>query len=175
MVLRFLPVLLFVATQAMADVPGIRFDEMPVGCKIHGRYSSGEVVVDAYVGKSGSKHIVKTYGKEGLIRTSTYSRDGLLLRKDWVDGAWETFKPASCYNVPGPCRYTYRNGDGAVSDYQGRNTARGDSVVNEGGFKGQAAFGPIVSTIGRFGVQSAFKDGSFTYKVTRYEDCDPGS
>jgi hypothetical protein len=175
MLLRQIMLLLACAAPALSEVPGIRFDEMPPGCKIHGRYSSGEIVVDLYAGKSGTKHIVKTYGKDGLIRTSTYSRDGLLLRKDWAGGKWETFKPFSCVNVPGPCTYTYRNADGAVLEYKGRNTRSGDQVVNEGGFVGEAPFNPVISTIGRFNAQSAFSEGDFSFKVTRYEDCDLGS
>jgi hypothetical protein len=175
MPLRHLASLVLMATQAIADVPGIDFKEMPVGCKIHGRYSNGDATIDHYVGRSGAKHVVKTYGADGLIRTSTYSRDGLLLRKDWADGAWETFTPASCINVPGPCNYTYRNGDGAVLEYQGQNTRKGDRIVNEGGFVGQAPFDPVISTFGRFNAQTAFSEGAFSFKVTRYEDCDLGS
>ena len=175
MSLRLAASLALIATQAIADAPGIRFDEMPVGCKIHGRYSNGDVTVHQYVGPSGQKHIVKTYGGDGLIRTSTYSKDGLLLRKNWAGGKWETFKPASCFNVPGPCSYTYRNGDGAVLEYVGINTRRGDEIVNEGGFAGEAPFDPVVTTIGRFNAQSSFSDGTTSFKVTRYEDCDFGS
>jgi hypothetical protein len=175
MLFRLLPCIVLIGTQALADVPGIRFDEMPVGCNIHGRYSTGEVTVDHYVGPSGAKHIVKTYGVDGLLRTSTYSKDGLLLRKDWAGGEWETFKPASCVNVPGPCSYTYRNGDGAVLEYRGENTRKGDKIVNEGGFVGEAPFNPVVSTVGRFNAQTAFSEGATAFKVTKYEDCDVGS
>jgi hypothetical protein len=164
-----------IATQAFADPQGIRFDEMPPGCKIHGRYSDGQVTVDHYVGQVGNQHIVKSYGKDGLIRTSTFSKNGLLLRKDWAGGEWETFKPFSCVNVPGPCRYTYRNGDGAVLEYRGENTRRGSQVVNEGGFVGEHPFNPVVATIGRFNAQSAFSEGNLSFRVTRYEDCDLGS
>lgn len=168
--------LVLMAPAALAD--GIKFDEMPVGCRIHGSYSSGAKVVNVYIGKKGSKHVVKTYvGPDGedLIRTSTYSSDGLLLRKDWAGGEWEMFSPASCINVPGPCRYTYRNGDGAKLKYIGTNTAKGDTVVNEGGFVGEAPFNPVVSTMGRFNDQIAFAKGDTSFKVTKYEGCDIGS
>lgn len=167
--------LALVASPALAEVAGIRFDEMPVGCRIHGKYSTGEKVVDVYVGKSGGKHVVKTYvGPEGkkLIRTSTYSREGLLLRKDWAGGAWETFSPASCVDVPGPCRYTYRNGDGAELVYKGTNTVEGDAIINQGGFVGEAPFAPVVSTLGRFNGQVAFTEGDLSFRVTRYEGCE---
>jgi hypothetical protein len=62
---------------------------MPVGCRIFGTYGSGEEVIDDYIGQRGTTHIVKTYeGPEGrrLIRTTTYSADGLMLRKDWAGG-----------------------------------------------------------------------------------------
>jgi hypothetical protein len=160
---------------AVAETPGIQFDQMPVGCRIHGQYSTGEKVVDVYVGKSGSKHVMKTYqspsGKK-LIRTTTYSRDGLMLRKDWADGNWESFKPASCVTVAGQCRYTYRNSDGAELTYQGQNTRKGTQIVNQGGFVGQPPFAPVVSTLGRFNLQEAYVEGETSFKVTKYENCD---
>lgn len=151
--------LVLVGLPAFADPAGIRFDQMPVGCKIYGRYSSGEKVIDVYVGKSGAKHVMKTYqGPSGktLIRTTTYSSDGLMLRKDWADGNWESFKPASCVNVPGRCSYTYHNSDGAQQKYQGTNTLKGRRLVNQGGFVGQPPFSPVVSTLGRFNLQEAY-------------------
>jgi hypothetical protein len=165
---------------AMAEQIGIRFDEMPVGCRIHGQYSSGEKVVDVYVGKSGSKHVMKTYeGPSGkkLIRTTTFSREGLMLRKDWADGTWESFKPASCFNVPGPCSYTYRNGDGAELKYMGKNTQNGTEIINRGGWVGEPPFAPVVSTLGRFNIQEAYVEGSTSFKVTKFENCGetPGS
>ena len=165
--------LVFVAPAAFAE--GIRFDEMPVGCRIHGSDSAGEKTVSVYVGKTGRKHVVKTYvGPDGtdLIRTSTYSSDGLLLRKDWAGGEWETFSPASCINVPGQCSYTYRNGDGAKLKYVGENTAKGDLIVNKGGFVGDAPFNPVVSTMGRFNDQIAVAEGDWSFKVTKYEGCE---
>ena len=175
MIARTVLMLSLIATQALADVPGIRFDEMPIGCKVHGRYGTGQQVVDVYVGKQGAKHIVKTYGEAGLIRTTTYSRDGLMLRKDWATGQWETFSPFSCLNVPGQCRYTYRNIDGAELEYEGTNTRQGDKIVNNGAFVGDAPFNPVISTMGRFNAQVAFTEGGSTFKVTDYEDCDAGS
>jgi hypothetical protein len=176
--LRFAFCLIVAASAAFsvaAEPAGIWFDQMPVGCKIHGRYSSGKRVVDVYVGKSGKHHIIKTYeGPEGrrLIRTSTFSRDGLLLRKDWADGNWETFSPASCLPVPGACRYTYRNIDGAKLEYRGKNTVDGRTVISNGGFVGEAPFAPIVSVRGRFNDQESFVEGDTSFKVTKYEDCD---
>ncbi len=159
---------------AAAEPAGIRFDQMPVGCEIHGQYSTGEKVVDIYVGRSGSKHVMKTYqGPSGkkLIRSTIYSAEGLMLRKEWADGNWETFKPASCVNVPGRCIYTYRNSDGAKSQYQGTNTQTGSKITNEGGFVGDPPFAPVISTLGRFNLQEAYVEGGTSFKVTKYKKC----
>lgn len=45
---------------ALVEAGGIRFDEMPVSCKFHGRSSSGAEVIDVYVGKSGRQHVMKS-------------------------------------------------------------------------------------------------------------------
>jgi hypothetical protein len=166
------------ALPASAETSGIRFDEMPVGCRIFATYGSGEQVIDEYVGLSGGNHVMKTYeGPNGrrLIRTTTYSQDGLMLRKDWAGGKWETFAPASCFDVPGECRYTYRNADGAEQVYVGRNTRRGRRLTSEGGFQGEPAFPPTVSTFGPFNNTESYTEGQTSFQVTRYENCGLGS
>ncbi len=171
-------VLACLATPAAAEIPGIRFDQMPVGCRIFGSYGSGEEVVDEYVGQRGNTHVMKTYeGPEGrrLIRTTTYSADGLMLRKDWAGGQWETFDPASCNNLPGACRYVYRNADGAAQVYVGQNTLRGQRLTTNGGFEGEPAFPPTVSTFGPFNNQESFTEGQTSFQVTRYQNCGIGA
>lgn len=171
-------ILACIALPAYAQTPGIRFDRMPVGCKIFGTYGSGEEVIDEYVGQRGGTHIIKTYeGPEGrrLIRTTTYSADGLMQRKDWAGGKWETFDPASCFDTPGDCRYTYRNADGAEKVYVGRNTQRGGRMTSTGGFEGEPAFAPTVSTFGPFNNQESFTEGQTSFQVTRYQNCGIGA
>ncbi len=166
------------AVPAAAETSGIRFDQMPVGCRIFGTYGSGAEVIDEYMGLSGGNHVTKTYegpGGRRLIRTTTFSRQGLILRKDWADGKWETFDPASCFDVPGDCRYTYRNADGADQVYLGQNTRRGRRVTSEGGFEGEPAFSPTVSTLGPFNNAESFTEGQTSFQVTRYENCGLGS
>jgi hypothetical protein len=166
------------ALPVAAETSGIRFDQMPVGCRIFGTYGSGEQVIDEYMGLSGGTHVMNTYeGPDGrrLIRTTTYSRDGLMLRKDWAGGKWETFDPASCFDVPGECRYSYRNTDGAEQVYLGQNTRRGRQLTSEGGFEGEAAFAPTTSTLGPFNTIESFTGGQTSFQVTRYENCGLGS
>jgi hypothetical protein len=67
------------ATQALAGppLPGVRFDLMPVGCKIHGVYSSGKKVVDEYVGVSGQSYVITTYADniaKTPLRNTSYNR-----------------------------------------------------------------------------------------------------
>ncbi len=173
--------LIFSATDAQTRLAGISFDIMPVGCRIHGKYSSGEQTVDEYVGKKGSKHVVKTYsGSSGrnLVRTTTYNADGQMIRKDWAGGKWETFTPYSCFDTPGTCSYKYRNGDGQDSQFKGKVIRRGTKFVSIGGFIGESPFPDSVVTKGPFNNGDRFNDGSTSFAVTKYENCGsfgPGS
>jgi hypothetical protein len=165
--------LLLTACAAYAET-GIRFDAMPVGCRITGQYGSGEVVVDAYVGRKGKSHIVRTFGgPDGtdLIRTTTYNAAGLMIRKDWAGGAWETFEPYSCFNVPGACSYRYRNGDGADKIFTGQVKRTTKGVRSTGGFEGEPQFSPATVTFGPFGDQASYRDASSSFRVTAYVGC----
>ncbi len=174
----FLLALLFLTASDLCAVaeplPGVRFDIMPVGCRIHGTYSTGEKSVDEYIGRKGGRHIVQTYAGAtggGLIRTTMYDRNGFMVHKEWADGKWESFAPYSCFAVPGSCRYTYRNADGQASVFVGKVTWRGDSVISTGGFEGQAPFPPTEFTPGPFNSGARFDDGSLSFLVTKYENC----
>ena len=162
------------SANAESKLAGISFDIMPVGCRIHGKYSSGEQVVDEYIGKNASKHIVKTFsGAKGgnLVRTTTYNADGFMVRKDWAGGKWETFAPYSCFSEPGSCSYKYRNADGQASQFSGNVTRHGDKLVSSGGFVGENPFPDSTLTIGPFNTETRFTDGSTTFVVTKYENC----
>ncbi len=163
------------STVAQADpLPGIRFDIMPVGCRMHGTYSTGEQVVDEYIGLDAGKHVIKTAagpaGKK-LIRTTDYDRNGFMIRKDWAGGKWETFSPYSCFDVPGTCRYTYQNADGQTSVFVGKVTRKGKSLVSTGGFQGEPPFPAARVTPGPFNNGESFSDGSVSFKITKYENC----
>ena len=167
---------LAMAAHAESKLAGISFDIMPVGCRIHGKYSSGEQVVDEYIGRKGSKHIVKTYsGPKGskLVRTTTYNADGFMIRKDWAAGGkWETFAPYSCFNKLGACSYKYRNADGQSAQFKGDVVRRGKTLVSSGGFVGDSPFPDSIITMGRFNAQQNYRDGTTTYSVTKYENCE---
>lgn len=155
-------------------LPGVRFDSMPVGCRIHGSYSTGAQVVDEYIGIEGGRHVMRTYeGPAGntLIRTTLYDANGFMVRKDWADGKWETFSPYSCFSEPGRCRYTYRNGDGQTKEFVGKVTRKGGAVISAGGFAGEAAFPKTRVTPGPFNAGESFSDGSVSFRVTSYENC----
>ena len=175
--ISFVSVALLAALSAPAmakQLPGVRFDIMPVGCRITGTYGHGQVTVDEYLGRTGRNHLVATYdgnGAKTLIRTTTYDANGRMTRKDWAGRAWETFNPYSCFNEPGTCEYTYRNGDGAKSIYRGEVTGRGKSVVSAGGFVGETPFFNSVISLGPFRDQATYTDGSTTFRVTRYDAC----
>ena len=155
-------------------LPGVRFDIMPVGCRIHGAYSTGERIVSEYTGRRGGKHVIKTYdgpARTKLIRTTFYDKNGFMVRKDWAGGKWETFSPYSCFDVPGSCRYTYNNADGQTSVFVGKVTRKGKSVISTGGFEGEAPFPATRVTPGPYNAGESFNDGSVSFKVTKYENC----
>jgi hypothetical protein len=163
---------------ALAETSGIRFDQMPVGCRIHGVHDTGEQEVDEYLGQRDNTHIIETRdGKkeQGLIRTTTYSAEGLMLRKDWANGDWETFAPAACLGVLGPCNYTYRNSNRVELTYEGQNYANGNKIIHEGGWQNSTPFSPVMITIGRFNMANTFVEGDTSFMVTRYENCGLGS
>jgi hypothetical protein len=166
-----LSVLLSFPAAAQEAPAGIRFDLMPKGCRMHGSYSDGTRTVDVYVGRKGGSHAVQTHGTDGLVRTTTYNAEGLMTRKDWAGGAWETFKPFSCFAVVGDCTYEYRNGDGARKIYAGKVVRKGGKLVSSGGFTGEAPFNPTTLTLGPFNDTAAFREGSTSFRVTRYENC----
>ncbi len=164
---------------ASADGPqGIRFDVMPVGCAIHTSYGGKDRRVDIYVGRKGNKHVTRTYAEPAkgqpparLLLTTTFDAKGRMTRKDWAEGKWETFTPYSCFDLPGECRYRYRNGDGADQVYLGQVAKKGQSFVSAGGFEGEAPFNPTTLTFGPFNNIATFREGATSFKVTRYDNC----
>ncbi len=169
-----LTALLYLTATAKGPLPGTRFDLMPVGCRIHGTYSDGNKIIDEYIGIKSGKHIIRTTkGPEGrkLVRTMQFDSNGFLIRKDWANGAWETFSPFSCFSRPGPCTYVYRNGDGAESTFRGNTLTSGSKIVSSGGFAGDAPFAPTTVEPGPFNYGEAFTDGTVSFRVTKYENC----
>jgi hypothetical protein len=159
---------------AESKLQGISFDIMPVGCRIHARFSSGEQVVDEYIGKKGNKHITKTFGGaqgKSLIRTTTFNSNGFMIRKDWAGGKWETFAPYSCFDVPGACSYRYRNADGQDSQFDGKVARRGANLLSTGGFVGDIPFPDAKVTIGPFNAGIKWADAATSFAVTKYENC----
>jgi hypothetical protein len=166
--------LLSLPAHAKDPLPGTRFDIMPVGCRIHGSYSTGDKVIDEYIGIKSGKYIIRTTeGPKGrkLIRTTQFDSNGFMVRKDWANGAWETFSPFSCFSRPGSCTYVYRNGDGAESTFRGKTVTRGSKIVSSGGFAGDAPFPPTTVVPGQFNNGEAYTDGTVSFRVTKYENC----
>lgn len=171
-VLAAIAAILTAGSSTAQETPaGIRFDLMPKGCRIHGVYGDGTAIIDVYAGRKGKSHIVQTYGAGGLVRTTTFNAEGLMTRKDWATGQWETFRPFSCFAVPGDCTYEYRNVDGARKTYTGKVVRKGNRLVSTGGFTGEPPFNPTTLTLGAFNVTASFREGDTSFRVTRYENC----
>jgi YD repeat-containing protein len=167
--------LLAPAALAQGNDGGIRFDVMPVGCEIHVKYGNGEVRVETYAGKKGKTFLTRSFSAGKQVSTTTYDAKGRMIRKDWAGGKWETFRPFSCFSIPGECRYKYRNGDGADKEYVGKVVKRGKGYVSSGGFKREPPFNDTVLTLGPFNNSASFREGDTTFKVIEYRNCGVGS
>lgn len=166
------------AGAALADLPGVNFDRMPVGCLIYNRYDNGNQWVEYYAGKSGTNHIIRTYErpehagqKAQEVSTITYDANGFMVKRVWATGKWERFTPFSCFSRPGDCTYTYRNADGLVETFKGKVRKSGKSLVSSGGFVGQAPFNDSTLRLGPFGNIESYTEGSTQFKVVKYADC----
>jgi hypothetical protein len=172
-------VLLIAATAVNAEtMRGIRFDQIPVGCRIYGQYSTGEKTVGEYVGKSGGFHRIVTREDNASrrpVRTTLFNDDGWMVRKEWATGQWEAFEPFSCFERPGSCSYAYTNIDGERKKFKGRVTKWGKDLVSSGGFAGEAPFKPTRLRLDALGITVVSAEGGTKFRVTRRENCEmPG-
>ena len=166
------------ASAALADLPGVDFDRMPIGCLIYNRYGDGTQWVEYYAGKSGANHIVRTYArpeqagqKAQEISIITYDADGFMVKRVWASGKWEIFEPFSCFSRPGDSIYTYRNADGMAKTYKGTVRASGKSLISSGGFVGDDPFNDTTLRLGPFGNIASFSEGATRFKVVKYAGC----
>jgi hypothetical protein len=168
-----LTITLLLGTAALADtpLPGVRFDIMPVGCRIHGIYSNGDTTIREYVGKVGDTFQVKIFKGTTLTMTSTLDSNGFSVRNDMADGKWETFTPYSCLLESGNCSFVSRNSEGRQRTYKGKVVQDGAKLTTTGGFVGQDAIPISHMTLGRFNTIETLSNGEITFQVTKYEDC----
>jgi len=163
------------AAGVAAETPsGIRFDLIPVGCRISGVYSDGSVSIDEYIGRHAGKPVVKTYGdpnNRDLLRTTTFNAEGWMVKKVWAAGQWETFGPYSCFAQPGSCVYAYQNSEGARETYRGNVQRDGKDLVSSGGFVGQDPFPPTRLRLDSWNSIAAYSAGSVSYSITAYKNC----
>ncbi len=169
--------ILFGAVLAPAAVlaeTGVDFRNMPVGCKWHVEYSSGEHWVSEFVGKKGSKYLVKTSeaGNPGaFVRNTEYAANGFMTRRIWANGKWEAFKPFSCFEVEGTCRYVFSNADGAKQSIDSVVVKKGDSYVSKAKPSDGAAYPDERFKLGPFQVMIMSKSSRYWTKVTKFEGC----
>ncbi len=164
------------ASTVLAQTPpaGIRFDIMPVGCRIHGSFSNGLMLTREYVGKSGDTYIVKTYkgaAATELSMTSTMNADGFAIRNDMPDGKWETFPPYSCQLQLGTCHFTSLTSEGKKRVFKGIITKQGKQIIATGGFVGEKAIAPTTITLSRFNTIESMSSEPINFHVTKYEAC----
>lgn len=168
-------ILCIFALPASAETWGIRFDQMPIGCRVHRAYHSGEHEITEYIGRSTGGHVMKTYrGPAGtaLLRTTTYSFEGLRIRTDGADGTWATYSPAMCDFIPGQCSYVYRTSSGLDQKYEGHPTMNGRELTSIFSAEGDSQRRTFVAVLGRFNLPQTYREGDVSVTITKYENCD---
>lgn len=161
---------------AFADskLPGVSFDIMPIGCRLHTEFSNGDHLVRDFTEKRGDSYIVKTYkGPAGtaLISTTTMNANGFAIRTDMPDGSWETFTPYSCLLEPGDCAFISRKSNGLQRTFKARVVQSGTQITTTGGFVGDKDFPTSHAKMGRFNTIESLTNGEISYKATQYEAC----
>lgn len=160
---------------AETKLSGVRFDIMPIGCRIHGSFSNGDTVTRDYVKRIGATYVVKTYsGTAGtqLKMTTTLNANGFAIRNDMPDGKWETYSPYSCLLQPGNCEFTTNNSDGRQRIFKGKVTKDGPKITTSGGYVGEAELPTSQAILGRFNTMESMSNGDISFRVTQYEACE---
>lgn len=150
---------------------GVRFDIMPLGCRIHVAFSNGDSLIRDFTEKRGDTYIVKTYSGKKLKMTSTMNAAGFVIRNDMADGTWETFAPYSCLLEPGYCTFISRNSKGLQRTFKGEVTQNGNEIITSGGFVGEKTYPTSHAKLSRFNTIDSMTNGDISYRITKYEGC----
>lgn len=152
----------------------IDFGSMPKGCSWTTRYSDGQVLTETYLGRKGGKHKTEVRAGTDLVRTMTYDAKGLMLRKDWANGKWESFSPYSCFTEVGSCTYRYKNADGADVKVKSKTTAKGNGFRVKAGPVGGQPYPDEYFETGAFGVMTKNKSEGYSARLIEMKNCDAG-
>lgn len=159
------------AGTATADT-GIRFDEMPRGCRWHTQISGRGVETSTYQGPRGGRHVVGVTDERGRpLHTVYYSGDGHFAERRWPDGRWERFAPHSCFVVPGRCDSTYERGDGLRVRQWSDVRRSGDRLRVRAGEVGGPDYADETVRLGPLNVIVESRNASYSSRVTRFEGC----
>jgi YD repeat-containing protein len=164
-----LPVLLALAGPALA---AIDFEAMPKGCSWTTRYSDGQVLTETYLGRKGGKHKTEVREGKALVRQTTYTAEGRMVRKDWANGKWETFSPYSCFAEAGSCTYRYRNADGADFKVASKTVGQGKGFRVKAGPVGGNAYPDEYFETGSFGIMVKNKASNYSAQLIEMKNCD---
>lgn len=147
---------------------------MPKGCSWTTRYSDGQVLTETYLGRKGGKHRTEVRAGQDLVRKMTYDADGRMLRKDWANGAWESFSPYSCFAEAGKCTYRYRNADGADFKVASKTVAQGKGFRVDAGPVGGQPYPDEYFEVGSFGLMTKNKGDGYSASLIKMKNCAVG-
>ena len=167
-------VIVSIVVAGVSPVAGADFQHMPVGCKWHVKYSDGSDWASEFLGKKAGKFVVETHDTtppKALISTTEFDDSGRMTKRVWATGKWEAFKPFSCFEVMGACRYTYSNADGAKQVIDSKIVKQGDSYVSMATPKGGSRYPDETITFGPFGMLKSTKSENYSTKITKFENC----
>lgn len=172
--LSFLFAALSVFASGACAEGAIDFAAMPKGCSWQTKFSDGAVQKETFVGKVRGKYRVKAVDAQSgaAINTVDYDANGLMVRRTWADGRWERFDPFSCFTVPGPCTYVYRNGAGdniTINSKVSRTTAK--SFISAASPSGGPAYPTERFTLGPFGLMTSSKSANYATKIVKFIGC----
>lgn len=163
---------LVVAAPVLAEID---FGTMPKGCSWTLRFSDGQVLTETYLGRKAGKHRTEVRDGKSLVRKTTYDAEGRMIRKDWVDGNWETFTPYSCFDITGSCTYRYRNLSGADQKIASETVPKGKGFAVKAGPVGGQPYPDEYFETGSFGLMVKNKAANYSARLVELKNCDTGS
>ena len=160
------------ATQAVA-AGGIDFSALPVGCSWRGEFSDRSPEVETFLGRVRGHY--RTEARDAAsgrrINAVDYDDQGLMIRRTWADGRWETFEPHSCFAVPGSCSFTYRNGKGDNLVIDSTVARSGKSFTSRAKPRGGAAYPTETFRLGPFGLVIHSQSSNYSTRITKLTGC----
>lgn len=165
-----LMVLVFMAPMAMAQSLGIKFDQMPVGTKLHYKDYEGDQWTDVFLGKKGKNYVLRRkYKGDSTTYKIYYTLDGHMKRFQYRAGWSANYEPHYCEQVLGSCQYRYRGNPTYNGTYLATVTKKGNAYEYSEREVSSDETWETMMTFGQFNliVEETWKTGSGKTRWTR--------